>query len=357
MATIPLFDIEITTAEGILKINRIHEIELESDWSKMSDTGLLKLPRKAFGGNSQTPILNLITTGCKAVVKLGYMANNIPVNERFVTEFIGYVSKSPLPTAPIEIELEDEFYKLKRKNVKGKTFRGSTKLIDVLKYIANEYELDVIDASLSSNFIVPTGSVAAVLNKIKETFGFTSFFRLVPDKTKPEGARQILVVGKSYSSKDLQALTPADDILLEYGKNIITSNLKWQSANETRVKIQVPVKITNAKDYTYQIGDEDGVVIKTKELTNASEEAVKRFAESELKRFKTDRFTGDVECFGFPFLRHGRIIKFEDWRYKLSSEKKRYYIDKTKVVSGVNGYRRTVTLGWSANPQNQNREI
>jgi hypothetical protein len=357
MALSPLFDIEITTTEGVLKIDRIYEVEIESDWSKLSDTGVLKLPRRSFGGNVKTPILKLIKTGCKVVVKLGYMAHNIPFNERMVTEFIGYVSKSPLPTAPVEIALEDEMFMLKRKNVLSKTFIGSSKVLDILKYVAGEYELDVIDAELSKNFVVSNGSVASVLNKIKETFGFSSFFRLVPDKTKPEGARQVLVVGKSYSSKDLQSLLPSDDIVLSYGVNIIDSDLKWQAANETRIKIQVPVKLTNAKDYTYQVGDEDGVVIKTKELTNPSVEAVKRFAEAELKKYRVDKFTGDIQCFGFPYIRHGRIIKFNDWRYKLDTDKTRYYIDKTKVSSGINGYKRTVTVGWSASATNQTREI
>ena len=348
MALKQVFDIRIETAEGTLLINKINELEVESTWQNMSATGWLKVARKNIIEGTKSKFLDLVVPGCKIVIKCGYMAHNIPVKHRYVTEFIGYISSTPQPYAPIEMQLEDAMYNLKRKQVKTRTFSNHAKLADVVKYVASDYVFDCVDTTLSKTFIVDAGSAARALQKIEETYAIKSFFRLIPDTSVAEGARQVLIVGKPYSSNDLAALTPADDIIYAYKKNVNRSDLKYTSANEKRVLIQVPVKLTNDKDYTYQVGDADGVVIKTRELTNATPLAVKAFAERELREYKVDKFSGSFTSLGFPYVRHGRVVRYSDWRFGNRAKNTRYFVDKTKVNAGVSGYRRTVTLGWLA---------
>jgi len=358
----PLFDIRIKTDKGTILIDRIHSIDIESDWQKMTDTGILKLPRKAIVSDTQRKLLDLITTGCRIVVRLGYMGSNIQYSERMVTEFIGYIAASPQPFAPVEIQLEDEMFALKRWPVAGKTFTNYSKLADIVNYaiagMPGNYVIDVADVQLSKNFVVKKGSASQVLQQIEEAYHMKSFFRLVPDPSTINGARQVLCVGKYYNTKDLLTLNPSDDILLEYRKNIIKPDVKYFSKNDKRIRVKMHVKMDGkAKDYEIETGDpvadKDGVVIQMKQK-NIPFATAKAMIEMEYLRAKVDRFTGELTCFGFPFVRHGRIIQYTDWRFGDTASGTRYFVDSVKISSGVNGYRRTIHLGWLATTNNQN---
>jgi len=152
MALKPLFDIRITTSEGILLIDKISDIEIDLDWNNMTDTGILRLPRKCIVKNSSTKITELIRPGNKIVVKLGYMAHNIPYAQQMVTEFVGYISSTPKPLAPVEIAFENEMYTLKRLPVQTKTFKKGSKVKDLVNYIAPGYESEVFDAELGGSW-------------------------------------------------------------------------------------------------------------------------------------------------------------------------------------------------------------
>lgn len=370
MALKPLFLIQIEPKlmPGYhLLIDKIHSIDLESDWQKMTDTGILKLPRKCvikgqFGdsGYSGTGVTDLITTGSRIVVRLGYMANNIPVPEWFATEFIGYVAASPQPFAPVEIQLEDEMYQLKRTPVLSKTLAAPSKGIkvkDILNYLLPNptFEIECADRTLklkNTHYIIKKGSVASALKDMEGTCGIKSFFRLVPDPSNKYGARQVLVVGAPYTSTDLTALNPADDIKYEYRKNTISNNLKFRGKDDINLKVHVKVKMNGkgSTDLDFEVGDigDPNATVIQKIYNNMSFKDASAFAQAEYDKSKVDRFEGDIASFGFPHVRHGRIVQYTDWRFGDKSNASRYFVDAVKVSSGVNGYRRTVHLGWLA---------
>lgn len=325
---------------GDIKLPYGNSVEITSDWRQMTDTAIIKIPKRisVVGHDFVTRnIIDVIKTGDKVVIKLGYDDKNI-------TEFIGYVARSPMPTMPLEINCEDEMWKLKRLQVKTKTFTNG-KVSDLIKYIAPGYAFDVIDSELGKNYIVETGTAAGALKKLEDVFGLKSFFRLVNEKA-------VLIVGKPYGSNDLLLSKPK---LYHMQKNVKENSLEYRKADDLRIKVRAISKVPNAKDIKVEIGDADGD-IRTVHYFNISAAALKKNAEADLKKFKADGYQGDVTGFGVPALRPGDQSALQDDMYEKRAAVDKYHIDAVTLTFDENGYERKGTIGWKAGQDSKKRE-
>lgn len=334
---------------GGLTLDFLNEVRITSTWKEMAATALIKVPRKVLikGKDSQlTPITQVIETGQPVVIKLGYSGN-------LVTEFVGYVSRSVKPGIPVEITCEDEMWKLKRTRIAQKIF-DNAKLSQLVKYLLPQYteaDFDVLDTELGRDYSClndATGTVASALKKVEDVFGLKSFFRLVPDATQPNGVRQVLVIGKPYSSIDLQNVNPVEYRLRQNTRN---DSLEYKFASDNPTQIKGILKIDNGKDIKYPYPNDmlEGSV-QTRHYYGISETEFKKNIEADWLKLNVDKYEGNVTGFAIPYTRHGMVVNVTDEFYEPRSVQNLYFIDKVEVNATISGgVERINTLGYVVN--------
>lgn len=331
---------------GSLKMTFFNEVEINSSWKEMTDTAVIKIPKKVFVKGSDNTIISVadaIKTGDKVVIKLGY-------DGKLRTEFVGHVSRSPIPGIPLTINCEDEMWKLKRMPVKQRVF-ANAKLSDVVEYIipgiqSSEYSL--LDTTLGANYSCldqQDGSAAGALKRIEETFGLKSFFRLVEDDTSVDGVRKVLVIGRPYGSNDLIGLEPIKYRLHENNKS---DSLEYQFAEDRIMQIKGIVKVEKAKDLTYEYpSDLIDAEIHTIHYFDISMAELMTLVKADYIKMKADGYTGQINGFGIPYVRHGMAVNIVDETYEKRDST--HFVDAVNVKVSNSGFERSCTVGYTAN--------
>jgi hypothetical protein len=334
---------------GSLTLDFFSELEIRSDWRLMTDTATIKIPKKVFirGADLQhQKIADVIKTGDKVVIQLGYNGN-------LRTEFVGYVGRSPKPSIPIEITCEDEMFKLKRKTINQKVFDNG-KVSDLVKYIAPEYEAEVFDSELGTNYSclnAAVGTPAQALKQLEDVFGLKSFFRLVPDASSENGVKQILVVGRPYSTTDLNS---APVVTYELRDNTKADSLEYQFAEDRLLQVRGICKVDNGSDlkFDYPADFTEGDTV-TVDYYGISQAELERQVKADYIKLKADRYRGDITGFGIPFTRHGMAVNVVDSWYEKRGNVL-YFID--SVINKVTvqaGWQRINTLGYKVTDENK----
>lgn len=334
-----------------LNIYTAAALDIEHSWKQMSGTAKITLPKNIQVRGKDLGEVNIeevIKSGQAVLIGCGY-------DEQYTTEFVGYVSRAPKPSVPLEIECEDSMYVLKRRQVKAKTFTAGSKLSDLIAYINEGYGLkfatDVLDTELGDNYVVQNGSASKVLKDVEDIFGLKSFFRNVTDSNGT--VTPTLVVGKPYSSASVIDLPTKVYVLNGPRGNVKGNNLEYQRGEDKRILVKAICKVSDGKDLKVEVGDSDGD-IRTLHYYGVSATQLKQFAEADLARFKTDGYTGSVTGFAVPFVQHGQVVQVVDELYE--KRKAEFYVDKVNLRFATGrGFERECTIGWAASGTNKDR--
>jgi hypothetical protein len=322
---------------GPLKLEFVNEVEIITSIDQLTQTATIKLPKKLTLQHGER-LVKSIKTDMPVEIKLGY-------NGELRTEFIGYVSRSPKPSMPMEIYCEDEMYMLK-KNPITKTFAPNTPLPDIIKAIAPGYKLDVNNVSNIGDLVITKATPAKVLDKIRESFRQRSFFRF-DDTVSATAAfkdRVILVVGKPYTSDDVKLTLP---VKYHMQLNVASNSLEYKQKDDVKIKLKAVSHIQGKSDkkIVLELGDEFGEQ-RTLDYYNLDEANLRKIATSELEKFKGEGFKGDLTGFGIPFVKHGMQVQLIDEEYEVMDEK--YLVDGVKINFGIRGFRRVVKVGFKS---------
>jgi hypothetical protein len=307
---------------GSLRFDYVNELHIESTWKNFTDTLTIKFPRNLKLRN--TKLQDYIKTGDKVIVNLGYDD---------VTEliYLGYV-KTIKPSTPVEITCEDEALQLK-KNPKSLSYRNVS-LGTLVNDIASGIIADVFEAQLG-RFAIDRATPAQVLEKVKESYGLNSFFRLTEQQP-------VLVVGKVYT----QEITKIHQF--KFGHNIIgdSGTLEYRNKEDVRLKIiAISMKPDNTK-IEVELGDSDGEE-RTLTYYDLSHAELKKIATSEMEKLKYDGYSGSFTTFGVPVVRHGERVMIIDSDYPERAGE--FYVDMVTTTFGLQGYRQEISLGPKAN--------
>jgi hypothetical protein len=331
---------------GELKLTFLNELEIRSTWKEMTDTAIIRIPKKVLVKGrdlTQKPIADVVKTGQKVVIRIGY-------NNKLNTHFVGYVSRSPIPSIPVEVRCEDEMWVLKRTQVKQKVFANGH-LKDLLSYIVPGYKFDVLDTKLGANYSClneAEGTAAEALKKVESTFGLKAFFRLVPDATHPDGATPVLVIGKIYSSNDLTTVKPVKYKLRE---NTKADSLKYRFAEDNPIQIKGICKVPDGKDlkYTYPPYLKDGSS-STRTYIGVSQSELEAHVKADFIKANVSRYEGDITGFAVPFVRHGMVANIIDNFYEKRNVE--YFVDQVVTrVSKSQGVQLISTIGYVVNEE------
>ncbi len=311
-------------------IRFVANIEIESAWDKLTTTCKITLPRAITFKDSDGNVVGVdgaIKRGDKVRVEFGY--DTLTKKHYDKTFYVARVRNN----VPVEIELEDEMFLLK----KGKVTKSlkNAKLSDVLlacglNNSAPELDIEIGDIRLDQL------SPAAVLDKLRKDYNIKSYYK----------------DGKFYAGL---AFYPAlqKEIAVIMQEDVVENTLEYLNKEEryihvTAVSVLKVLKKTKkgtaTKNKTIKVGlgDVDGEEHTMHFYNITSESALKRMAEQELERFKYSGYSGSIKTFGYPLVGFGDKVTFDDKLY--TDRTSTYLIKSVKTTFGVDGYRQELEI-------------
>lgn len=308
--------IEIKGTGKKWEFDKIAEVEITRDTDTLTDTCVLKLPKKVRWQNEEhIPIKR----GDEVTVWLGY-------DDELELAFRGFVTTIGLKT-PIEIHCEDYMFQLKQKEAKKLTYKSAT-----VEQILRDQELGVQFRVFGEQHIgqyrVTADTLSALLGQLKDHAGVRSFIRIEDDE--PVLYSGVLFErGKSPKQVFATGLNLIDD-----------TQLKVQNAADVKIKVKAVSLMPNNKKIRVEVGDTDGET-RTLHTYNKQEAELKAWAKQELERLKRDGLVGSFTTFGAEL-----VDKLDNVGIKIDGERKGVYqVQKNVIKYSPSGFRQEITLG------------
>lgn len=302
-----------------LTFTSVNEVEIESTYKRLTDTGRIVLPRniKVLNGN----INDILKRGSIVEIHLGY-------NGELNLEFKGYIARveAKIPTV---IHCEDESWNLKQKTI-TKSFKN-VKLIEIVKSIFAG-KVNVIDINIPTLRINKVNGTA-VLEHLKKTYGLYAFFTY---QKQSGNYIPVLNVGFAYDLK------LSEKVVFDFQKNVIDNDLQFKLREDLRIRVKGISIFPNNSRIEVEIGDKDGDE-RTLHYYNLTKEALKQIVSKEIEKLKVDGYKGDFTSFGRPFVKHNFQAVIRDKVY--AERTGTYMVDGVKTLFNTSGFRRTIQLG------------
>lgn len=301
--------IENTAGKKALDFVKVNEIEITNSTKNLTDTCLIKLPRKISILNGD--INQVIKRGAKVTVKLGYDYN-------MVEEFSGYVAKVSADI-PFTIECEDQMWLLKQNGPFTKSF-GKSEVKDIVKYIWDG-PIDCIDLTIGG-LVVKEMSGAKVLELLKK-YGLRSYFK--------SGVLTVDFASSKAAGKRVN---------YNFKRNIIDPQLKYNRQDDLRIRVKGISKFKDGKIIEVFAGDKGGD-LRTLNYVNLDRNSLQQVVQMELEKLKFDGYKGTFTTFGVPFIRPGdtAVLVDPDWPERAGS----YQVETVKTTFNMNGFRREIS--------------
>lgn len=307
-----------------VEFRRVAEVTIERSMKTLGATALVKIPSTARLERqgefiSEVETAKRFDRGDSVFIYAGY-------NGSLRLEFQGYVSRVK-PGTPVEIECEDAIFLLRRRNLK-KSFRNTT-LKALLDFILQGTGISVVGATPSINFdkfYFKNTSAANALQKLKEEYGLTMYFRSITE----------LVVG-------LAAENDGTEVKYRFGYNIIDNDLEWVDEEDVRLKVKaIHIRKDNTK-VTKEVGDSDGEQ-RTLYFYNLPAGAdLEKVAKEEILKYKYSGYKGGLNTFLLPNVEPGNVANLDDTTFDERDGK--YLVEKVVTTVSRSGGRRKVELG------------
>ena len=290
---------------GKFEFDFVKSVKVESSWRNLTDTATIELPRKIKWKDRF--LKDEIKRGDGVEIWLGHDFENKKVFQGNVSEVGAEV--------PVAIRCEDEMWQLKQKTV-TKAWASAT-LKEVLADILPEgMPFEAIDADLGP-VRISQATVSKALGDLRRIYGLYPFFR--------DG---VLLVGFPYS------LTDASEHTFTFQKDIVDDNLKYQRADDVKLKVKgISIK-PNGQKLTIEKGDADGAQ-RTLHYFDLTFEQLKKNVEEDLQLLRYDGFTGSFQTFVSPFVRPGDVAVLNGGEYPEKTGK--YFIDEVLIRFGEAG--------------------
>lgn len=296
-----------------------NEISIDSAWDNFGDKATIKLPNLARFAGQDIRTEDVIKTGDKVKIMLGYDSNN-------KTEFEGYVSEI-IPKIPFEIKCEDETYTLKKSNAITASFQNIT-LANLIKTYLPEVTLDPKTPEINlENLRVRGVTKAELLQELKEKYLLAVYYRAGK-----------LFVGLPYFDKVGSA--PA---IYHFQKNIINENLAYRKKEDVKLKVKAYSINKGGERIEVEVGDKNGELRTLPYQNVLTKTALEELAKRDLEKIKFEGYQGSFTAFGLPYLEHSDSAIIQDTRYP--SREGRYLVDRVRTTWGVRGFRRQIDLG------------
>lgn len=368
----------------------INNIEINSAWQNLTDTGKLIMPKKVYfkdqfgnafewdgkniisGVNGKIP---MVLRGDKIKIELGYIYDTLKLNDtqqvtddtKTVTNtvFNGYITNVD-NRIPIELHFEDNMYVLKQVQAENKTWSKSkytveTMLEEMLSTVPNTpftIKKTINGTPLTTqigDFTTQNETIAEVLNRLQKDYRLESYFRDSELRCGylvyyPEDIKESVFKFQYNIISDDLLYKRKDDVIIGIEANAYkqTATSKHNKDGTTKFKTEkvsyfgyfknnelniVPVE---KKPATF-----DGE-IRTISLRDMPESQVKDYVKKEINRVTFDGWRGKFTTFGLPLVKHGDVVYLID---EIIPERTgKFLVKGVQTNFGVNGFRQEISL-------------
>ncbi|WKW46723.1 hypothetical protein P3875_01230 [Myroides sp. JBRI-B21084] len=297
---------------------KVNEIEFRKSFKEFISKGSFTIPKNNLF-RSKANLDDWFQVGDAIAIYWGY-------NGILKEEFTGYITRVNYDI-PINIEFEDEMFKIKKLPVNFSS--KNTSLENLLKSIIPNYEINVLEGVNLGSVRYANTTVGAVLDKLN-----SSDLNL---KTWVDG--KTVFCGKYYS-----AMTESPIIPFHLERNCVSTSLNYRRKEDIKVKIKAISTLYNGKKITVEnIGDKDGNEVNLGFYNITAVAELKELAQKEYERFKQDRFDGSFTTFGTPTVKHGMKVQLDS--SLLDGRNGIYYVEGVSKTFNINGIRQEITLG------------
>ncbi len=297
---------------GNLVFRHATAVTCTSGWQAMGDKCTVTLPRNvAIRGKR---IRDLVKPGDAATVAVGYGRDL----SQLITGKVVRVS----PELPISIDIEDEFYDLRRSTV-SKSWPAVT-LKDLLTDLVPGTALSVPGISLGK-FRIDQVTKARVLLELQKIYGIYSWFR-----------GGVLHSGFAYAAE------PAAVHKFHFQKNVISSSLTYVEEDERKIKVRAISFMPDGSTLSVDLGDAEGDQ-RTLHYYELDATQLKAIAQAEMGRLKVSGYEGEIVTFGRPPVMHGDAVELTDGYNP--DRTGQYFVDQVITTWGASGFRQNLKLG------------
>lgn len=311
------------------------EVSMIESTIKLTDTCIIKLPKKILWNDT-----NIFFGSAALIKKRDVVEVQLGYDGILKTVFKGYV-RTIHRKSPVEIECEDEMFRLKwpESVVKKKRFDQVT-LKDLLKYIIpSEIEYIAPDMSLGKFDIQEDCQPIKVLESLnkQDGYGLQCYFQNIDNCPT-------LFVGMPQA----HFMNYATEHKFKFQYNIINDNLTYKSQDDMKLKLKCISIMPDNTKHEVEVGESDGE-LRTFNFYNMPKADLKKLADDKLTTFKVEGYTGTITVFGEPKVTKGDIVKLYDDRYVDVAAT--YSVSEVKRTYNFSGYRQEITidrrLGWN----------
>jgi len=368
-----------------LNFDFVTEFESSDSWRDFTNKGRVTLPKNLYfkdengklqplkgtnvnvGGFSSTAPLFL--RGDKITITAGYKYFNKDHREveDVSTIHTGFITKVG-SKIPIELEIEDNMWKLKQIPVTTHTFKKSDTLEDMLAFMlkGSEFTFKALTKTTFGEFAIGNETVAQALQRLQKTFGFEFYFRGnelrggVLIYIEAEAANENFHFQENIIEDELEYKRKDDVTLSAIAHNTITVEnghckdgaLKTKrqrlevlvtiKKNATKTELPYTTRIINRGDIVPENTDGERRTFFFPGATTTDQLAA--LAYEKLKMYYYTGFKGTFTTFGIPFVRQGDNAVIKD--PILPERDGRYKIKKVEYSGGINGLRQHIELDY-----------
>ena len=368
--------------KAVLNFDFVHEFTSSDSWKDLTNKGSLTIPKNLYykDGNGKMQPLNgtniciggfseapLFLRGDKVQIESGYKYYNEQHREIIDTAimFTGYVTKVH-SKIPIQLDLEDNMWKLKQVQVPTMTFTTSDTLEDIMKLLikGTGFTTTALTVTNFGEFQIGGETAAQVLKRLQKTYGFEFYFRGddlrggILIYIESEAVRQEFRFQKNIISDELEYWRKDDIVLSVYAHNTLTEDTGHlckdgsKKTKKKRLAVLVTIKNGSRIDTPIAEGDQPPENIEGERTTffDTGAKTVQVLADnaySHLIKYYYDGFKGTFTTFGIPFVRQGDNASIKD--PVLPERDGLYKIKAVDYAGGVNGLRQTIHIDYRIN--------
>ena len=376
----PISHITITTSSTEFFFDFVNSWEFNDGWDTLTSTGKITFPKNVYvtdtATNKRTPLFGenkntneIFKRGDKIKIESFYIYWDENQNQKQTekhTIIDGYISKVN-SGMPIEIEFEDNMWKLKQIPMTNQSFALGTSVESILKDALKGTEFTV-NAITSTNLAydnslltVENETVAQFLAKLRKDAFMFAYFRGTELRVgsliyiESEAKNKTFRFQDNIINSDLTFSNKNDIVLSAVASNHIQENTgkttKDGQAKTRNARIEVLVTIKNDIVTSKEIkkGDKPDPNTDGERRTFTFLEAKNtadliKLAEAQLRKYYFTGFKGSFTTFGTPYVQFGdNAILINE---TLSDENGIYKIKAVNYSGGINGYRQKITLDY-----------
>jgi hypothetical protein len=320
--------IDFETKDGTkYRLCGLHAYEGKKSVHQIVQTCKLELPLSVLFRNNEAlervKLIDKIKEGDKVTINLGYNDDN-------KKEFEGYIKRIN-PKMPLELEIEDSMYLLRKIRLKKSFKKNDVK--DVITYILDElYNQQGVRFEMYAdipkvevfNFWMNEANGVTVLQELADKYLLSSYLTEIDGKPT-------LYVGLMYGLKK-------QTVNYVFNRNTISlDDLKYNQPGDRSFKVEIRHVNEAGKEKTYSYGDPKGELQKVQIEGNWTEAALKHYADGVLEGLKAGGYKGGFTTFLIPHVEPADVAKCDDTQFKERSGS--YYVS-TVTTNFGSGARR-----------------